>query len=287
MVRARRDRRPSRAQRSRDGVRREARDRSCCSAASTARCCPTPGSGTAARGRTCRHRGALLRERVTRWRTTRRARWSCCTAAKTPSSTSTPTLGNGTARNGCAGRSEAVSYASRKAPWSTTRHASASSCTAAPCSRPWRPSRVTPGSGDGHSWTQRSSGSAVPRRGRHAMAYDAARRRIVRFGGVEGAFIYNDHWEFAPVFPADYASFGAGCAGSAGTPSLSAESGPAAVDRRGVRSRRDRRAAGAAGHPAPRRLEDTMGIGQSALLARVAGHDGGASCWSAPMSAFR
>ena len=57
------------------------------------------------------------------------------------------------------------------------------------------------------------------------MAYDTARRRVVRFGGLVSAYEYDDIWEFAPVFPADYLPFGSGCEGSAGTPSLSPPAG--------------------------------------------------------------
>jgi hypothetical protein len=52
------------------------------------------------------------------------------------------------------------------------------------------------------------------------FAYDAARGRIVFYAGGTG-----ETWEYAALHPAAHASFGTGCAGSAGVPALSATPG--------------------------------------------------------------
>lgn len=78
---------------------------------------------------------------------------------------------------------------------------------------------------DGSAWTQRTVRAYVPRRMGHAMAYDSARRRVVQFGGATSWSPNDATWEYAPTYPADYTSFGQGCAGTAGTPALSARNG--------------------------------------------------------------
>lgn len=77
---------------------------------------------------------------------------------------------------------------------------------------------------DGQSWVQRGT-TYVHWRARFGMAYDSKRRQVVRFGGIVSAYEYDDVWELAPTFPADYAPFGSGCQGSAGTPALSPRNG--------------------------------------------------------------
>jgi hypothetical protein len=52
------------------------------------------------------------------------------------------------------------------------------------------------------------------------MAFDPGRGRLVLFGGAELSGGLGDTWEYSPSNPATYASFGTGCAGSAGTPVL-------------------------------------------------------------------
>ena len=55
------------------------------------------------------------------------------------------------------------------------------------------------------------------------MAFDAAHRRTVLFGGGRGSplsVMLADTWEYAPASPAAYVLFGAGCPGFAGIPSL-------------------------------------------------------------------
>jgi hypothetical protein len=58
------------------------------------------------------------------------------------------------------------------------------------------------------------------------LAYDSARRRVVLFGGLDGNNAgLNDTWEYYNPYPAALTPFGAGCAGSAGTPALAAVNG--------------------------------------------------------------
>ncbi len=78
---------------------------------------------------------------------------------------------------------------------------------------------------DGHEWHQQQLVSAG-HRGAHTLAYDAATRRIVEFGGfvpvVFGYVWRNDTWVYATPHPATAEPFGAGCPGSVGTPGLTA-----------------------------------------------------------------
>ena len=61
--------------------------------------------------------------------------------------------------------------------------------------------------------------------GRHAMAYDTTRRRTVQFGGTIINYPFDELWEYGPTNPGEFAAFGQGCAGSAGTPELVARNG--------------------------------------------------------------
>lgn len=56
------------------------------------------------------------------------------------------------------------------------------------------------------------------------LAYDSDRRQVVMFGGSNN-FLLGDTNEYAPMNPATFANFGAGCAGSAGTPAISSTAG--------------------------------------------------------------
>jgi hypothetical protein len=65
--------------------------------------------------------------------------------------------------------------------------------------------------------------SSVPRpRAWAPLAYDPERAKIAMFGGNNAQILADTH-ELAPVFPATFAAFGAGCPGSAGTPALAAD----------------------------------------------------------------
>ena len=60
------------------------------------------------------------------------------------------------------------------------------------------------------------------------MAYDTARAQTVLFGGVffTPGFVatyFADTWSYAPTNAASLAPFGAGCAGTAGTPALAVQ----------------------------------------------------------------
>lgn len=73
---------------------------------------------------------------------------------------------------------------------------------------------------DGSAWKILLQASPSPRRG-HVMAYDATLRRVVLHGGqFQGSTYLNDTWIYQTPQPADVTPFGAGCAGSVGTPSL-------------------------------------------------------------------
>ena len=76
---------------------------------------------------------------------------------------------------------------------------------------------------DGTDWIQRNP-VALPtlRFFCHAMTGDATRGRVVAFtnGFSQSGTQYYDVWEYGPVYPAQYLPFGAGCAGSAGVPTL-------------------------------------------------------------------
>lgn len=59
----------------------------------------------------------------------------------------------------------------------------------------------------------------------HSSSYDLTRGQVVMFGGA-GASSFSDTWEFGGASPA-VASYGLGCAGTAGSPTLDALSRPA------------------------------------------------------------
>jgi hypothetical protein len=49
---------------------------------------------------------------------------------------------------------------------------------------------------DGSTWSQRSPGTLPSARFEHAMAYDAARQRVVLFGGYDNGIYLSDTWEW-------------------------------------------------------------------------------------------
>ena len=73
---------------------------------------------------------------------------------------------------------------------------------------------------DGGGWQQLSLGNAPTPRIGHALAYDPVRRGLVAFGGHDGTSILSDTWELTNPDLGDFARFGTGCSGSAGTPAL-------------------------------------------------------------------
>jgi hypothetical protein len=62
-------------------------------------------------------------------------------------------------------------------------------------------------------------------RQRHLLAYDIARARFVIHGGSNGVTELNDTWEYVPGPGASYSTFGAGCLGARGVPTLQPQSG--------------------------------------------------------------
>jgi hypothetical protein len=73
---------------------------------------------------------------------------------------------------------------------------------------------------DGGDWRQRTTQAVPVSRGRHALAFDSARRTTVLFGGSTLGPNLADAWDHGPTVPARVIAFGAGCAGTAGTPAL-------------------------------------------------------------------
>ncbi len=72
---------------------------------------------------------------------------------------------------------------------------------------------------DGVNWTARpTSLTPVPRQD-GGLAYDAGRDRLVLFSGIN-AGTKDDTWEYGPTSPATWVGFGAGCPGTAGTPTM-------------------------------------------------------------------
>jgi hypothetical protein len=85
-----------------------------------------------------------------------------------------------------------------------------------------------------HTWTysngtltQLNTPLAPAPRWNSCMAFDAGRSRFVLFGGqsLSGGHYYTDTWEFQLGAPASITSYGAGCVGSRGIPSLTAQPG--------------------------------------------------------------
>jgi len=73
---------------------------------------------------------------------------------------------------------------------------------------------------DGGNWRQQFVPSP-PTRMRGSVAWDPVHREVLLFGGFDGGSIYlGDTWTWRTVATASVTSFGSGCAGSAGTPSL-------------------------------------------------------------------
>ena len=152
----------------------------------------TPGNGTATSGRRARARGRWPAT-STRWRTTRRADAWCCTAGWAARATRrSPTPGNGTAARGRRPRRPTRRRSAGGTPWPGTASASGWSCSAATARS------ATPGNGTAPTWTQLAAGEPHRRRAAdHAMAYDAARGRVVLFGGTsDGAAGLDDTWEW-------------------------------------------------------------------------------------------
>ncbi|MEM7201654.1 MAG: hypothetical protein AAF628_15405 [Planctomycetota bacterium] len=73
---------------------------------------------------------------------------------------------------------------------------------------------------NGTSWTRRTSAASPPAAtGPAAFAYHAGSGRAVLLVDTGTQYV-TELWDYGPIHPATYRSFGNGCAGSAGTPSL-------------------------------------------------------------------
>ena len=78
---------------------------------------------------------------------------------------------------------------------------------------------------DGKTWTQLQPTRSPSARHSHAMCYDSGRGRTLLFGGAPMFAPTDETWEWQVRSPSSYTSFGFGCAGAAGVPSLAAQSG--------------------------------------------------------------
>ena len=81
---------------------------------------------------------------------------------------------------------------------------------------------------NGSGWLQLAPRNSPAARGNHALAYDARHGRVVLFGGDTGYPSYTplgDTWEYLRASAATYGTFGTGCPGSVGTPSLAPSAG--------------------------------------------------------------
>jgi hypothetical protein len=76
---------------------------------------------------------------------------------------------------------------------------------------------------DGSNWTLQPRPAARPLpRENPVMAYDAARRRVVLFGGLYNLQRLTDTWTYGPLTRASAQPLGAGCQGTNGIPVLAA-----------------------------------------------------------------
>jgi hypothetical protein len=75
---------------------------------------------------------------------------------------------------------------------------------------------------DGVDW-RRYDGPRPPRRRSHALVYDAARDSVVLFSDDYG--LSNATWELTGTRPGTYHTWGVGCPGTAGVPTLAAAPG--------------------------------------------------------------
>jgi hypothetical protein len=77
----------------------------------------------------------------------------------------------------------------------------------------------------GNTWTRRETGVSPQARAGARAVFDAKRDRVLLFGGSgqkpnRELLFFNDTWELSTTTPASFGVFGAGCKGSAGTPTL-------------------------------------------------------------------
>ena len=77
---------------------------------------------------------------------------------------------------------------------------------------------------DGVNWRLVPS-TPTPARGENATCYDLLRGRVVVFGGYSINGTNTDTWEFGPATTPQFTSYGAGCSGSAGVPTLQPSGG--------------------------------------------------------------
>jgi hypothetical protein len=73
---------------------------------------------------------------------------------------------------------------------------------------------------DRDRWLQRLAVSGPIERTGHTLVNDPTRRQCLLFGGIAGGRLLSDVWFYGPDVPGELMTGGAGCAGSAGVPSL-------------------------------------------------------------------
>lgn len=78
---------------------------------------------------------------------------------------------------------------------------------------------------DGSDWRERTPSNTTGPRSRAAVAFDPGSRQTILFGGEAGT-VFGETWLYGAVDPAGMDSYGAGCLGTGGTPSLSANPEP-------------------------------------------------------------
>lgn len=78
---------------------------------------------------------------------------------------------------------------------------------------------------DGAEWVQRAPADNPSPRVDAAMAFDPIAERCVLLGGYDGVAALGDVWSYGATFPASVETYGSGCAGSSGTPSMRADAG--------------------------------------------------------------
>lgn len=77
------------------------------------------------------------------------------------------------------------------------------------------------------AWMQRATPSTPTARDSHAMVYDIAHNTTVMFAGYDMSTDLADTWEYTAPPTATYVTFGSGCPGSAGVPTLQPQNLPA------------------------------------------------------------
>jgi hypothetical protein len=79
---------------------------------------------------------------------------------------------------------------------------------------------------DGAAWIVQAPSPSLPARFAHGMAYDAARRQVVSFGGADATMRLGETRVYEPTVRGAVTTVGSGCAGTSGVPTLAASGAP-------------------------------------------------------------